>query len=214
MTKEENIFWAKRNLVDYIWKSANLEGIGVTYPDTQAIYNGMSVAGYSIEDINAVNDLKHAWHFLLDTIDEPLHVKYIKDVHRLLGKFTVINSGSFRLEDVRIGGTDWIPEMPSEEKTENELIKILNGNDSALDIALDITLYLMRAQLFYDGNKRLAMLIGNKWMIQNGQGILSVKQKDTGEFYKLLVEYYESGKGDLLKQFLYESCIDGMNFSG
>jgi hypothetical protein len=54
---------------------------------------------------------------------------------------------------------------------------------------------------------------GNKWMIQNGQGILSVKQKDTGEFYKLLVEYYESGKGDLLKQFLCESCIDGMNFS-
>jgi hypothetical protein len=50
-------------------------------------------------------------------------------------------------------------------------------------------------------------------MIQNGQGILSVKQKDTGEFYKLLVEYYESGKGDLLKQFLCESCIDGMNFS-
>ena len=32
MTVEENIFVAKRNLVDYIWKSANLEGIAVTYP--------------------------------------------------------------------------------------------------------------------------------------------------------------------------------------
>lgn len=65
MTQEENIFLAKRNIVDYIWKSANLEGIGVTYPDTQAIYNGMSVSGYTIEDINAVNDLKHAWQFYL-----------------------------------------------------------------------------------------------------------------------------------------------------
>ena len=37
MTQKENIFLAKRNIVDYIWKSANLEGIGVTYPETQAI---------------------------------------------------------------------------------------------------------------------------------------------------------------------------------
>lgn len=36
MTKEENIFLAKRNIVDYIWKSANLEGIGITYPDAHA----------------------------------------------------------------------------------------------------------------------------------------------------------------------------------
>lgn len=31
LTKEQNIFIAKRNIVDYIWKSANLEGIGVTF---------------------------------------------------------------------------------------------------------------------------------------------------------------------------------------
>ena len=40
LTREQNIFVAKRNIVDYIWKSANLEGIGVTYPETQAIYDG------------------------------------------------------------------------------------------------------------------------------------------------------------------------------
>ena len=40
LTREENIFVAKRNIVDYIWKSANLEGIGVTYPETQTIYDG------------------------------------------------------------------------------------------------------------------------------------------------------------------------------
>lgn len=34
MTLEENIFVVKRNLVDYIWKSANLEGISVTFPQT------------------------------------------------------------------------------------------------------------------------------------------------------------------------------------
>ena len=39
LTREQNVFIAKRNIVDYIWRSANLEGIEVTYPETQAIYD-------------------------------------------------------------------------------------------------------------------------------------------------------------------------------
>ncbi len=213
MTQKENVFLAKRNIVDYIWKSANLEGIGVTYPDTQAIYNGMSVSGYTIEDINAVNDLKYAWQFLLEHMNEKIDLAFIKKVHTLLGKYTVINAGILRQDEVRIGGTDWTPELPDENKAESEIQYILDSNTSPLDKALDMTLYLMRAQLFYDGNKRIAMLIGNKIMIENGQGILSVIQKDIKEFYKLLVSYYETNQNSELKQFLYDNCIDGMNFS-
>ena len=213
MTQEENIFLAKRNIVDYIWKSANLEGIGITYPDTQAIYNGMSVEGYSIEDINAVNDLKHAWQFLLEHINDELNLDFVKAVHRVLGKFTVINSGTVRRDEVRIGGTDWIPAIPDEEKIDEKILEIMNNKESYLDKALDMMLYLMRTQMFLDGNKRLAMLIGNKIMIENGQGIISVNQKDIKEFYRLLVAYYETNDMTKIKQFLYDSCIDGMNFS-
>ena len=99
MTQEQNIFLAKRNVVDYIWKSANFEGIGVTYPDTQAIYNGMSVSGYTIEDINIVNDLKHAWQFLLENINEKVNLEFVKKVHMLLGKCTIINAGMFRRDE-------------------------------------------------------------------------------------------------------------------
>lgn len=212
MTQTENIFLAKRNIVDYIWKSANLEGIGITYPDTQAIYHGMAVSGYTIEEINAVNDLKCAWQYVLEHISDVLDLGYVKKVHMLLGKFTVVNAGMFRREEVRIGGTDWIPELPEEEKVSQNLVALIHEKSSSLEKALDVTLYLMRAQLFYDGNKRLAMLIGNKIMIENGQGILSVRQKDIGRFYALLVAYYESGDKEVIKQFLYHSCIDGMNF--
>ncbi len=213
MTQEENIFLAKRNIVDYIWKSANLEGIGVTYPDTQAIYNGMAVSGYTIEDINAINDLKHAWQFLLEHINDLLDLEFIEKVHMLLGKFTIINAGSIRMEEVRIGGTKYIPEMPDKEKVCNKIYETAYCKDQPCDTALDIMLYLMRAQLFYDGNKRLAMLIGNKIMIQYGQGIISVSQKYTNEFYRLLIEFYETNKTDKIKQFLYNNCIDGMKFN-
>jgi len=38
MTLEQNIFLAKRMIVDYIWKSANLEGLNLTFPQTNVIY--------------------------------------------------------------------------------------------------------------------------------------------------------------------------------
>lgn len=45
MSTEENVLYAKRNIVDSIWKSANLEGILVTFSEAQAIYDGANV-GY------------------------------------------------------------------------------------------------------------------------------------------------------------------------
>ena len=95
----------------------------------------------------------------------------------------------------------------------SDIFEILENKASPLDKALDITLYLMRAQLFYDGNKRIAMLIGNKIMIENGQGIISVIQRDIKDFYRLLVLYYETDNKSEIKQFLYNNCIDGMKFS-
>lgn len=210
MTVEENIFVARRNLVDYIWKSANLEGIGVTYPDTQAIYHGVSVAGYSIDDINAVNDLKYAWQYLLNNINKPLDLEYIKKVHMILGKVTVIGAGAIRRFGVSIGGADWKPSIPDEKQVDYDIQNILNSGNDKQDIALDVMLYLMRGQLFYGGNKRIAMLICNKIMIENGMGIVSISQKYIKDFYALLVEFYETGISKKLKQFIYDNCIDGM----
>ena len=59
LTVEENVFWAKRNLADYIWKSANLEGIAVAFPEVQTILEGVSVGGIRIEEVNRIVQLKH-----------------------------------------------------------------------------------------------------------------------------------------------------------
>lgn len=60
------VFIAGRNIVDYIWKSANLEGIRVTYQETQAIYDGGVVTGLTVDNIIAINNLKYAWQFILE----------------------------------------------------------------------------------------------------------------------------------------------------
>ena len=57
MTKEQNIFYAKRNIVDSMWKSANLEGIAITFPETQKIFDGGNVSHLRIDEVVAVNNL-------------------------------------------------------------------------------------------------------------------------------------------------------------
>ena len=211
MTRKDNVFVAKRNIVDYIWKSAKLEGLTVTYPDTDAIYNGMSVANIPIDEIIAVNNLKHAWHFILNNLDYPIDYPYICQIHRLVGGDTLIrDAGQARKIPVRIGGTSWTPDMPIESQIKEQLADVLLIQ-SHIEKAIMLTLYLMRKQIFLDGNKRMAMLAGNQVMISSGSGIISVPIEHQPTFRNMLISFYESGDPDELSGFLYEKCIDGMD---
>lgn len=116
LTAEQNIFVAKRNIVDYIWKSANLEGIIITYSDTQTIYDGFSVSGYKLEEINAINNLKKAWQFILNDIGIALNFVYICKINELVGENVFYNPGVIRTTPVNIGGTSWKPDFPIETK--------------------------------------------------------------------------------------------------
>ncbi len=212
MTREQNIFVAKRNIVDYIYKSARLEGLGVTYPDTEAIFNGLSAPGVKVTDIIAVNNLKQAWQFLFDTLEPPLNYAYICKLNQLIGGDNLIyNAGYIRTLPVSIGGTNWKPEIPVEDDIKAHLIK-LQDIESPTERAIEIMLYCMRGQFFLDGNKRTAMLAANKEMIANGQGIISIPVEIIHQFTTLLVSFYETGESSKIKDFLYNNCIDGLEF--
>ena len=51
---------AKRLLVDSIWRTAKIEVDGVTFPDTQEIFDGRAPEGMSVDDIVTVNNIKRA----------------------------------------------------------------------------------------------------------------------------------------------------------
>ena len=76
MTKEDNIFFAKRKLIDNLYKSANLEGIAVTFADTVAFVNNVNTGKISVDDMLKLKGLKDAWEYVLNTIDEELTIDY------------------------------------------------------------------------------------------------------------------------------------------
>lgn len=208
MTVEENILYAKRNVVDSIWKEANIEGIGVTFPDTREIFEGRTVKGLSVDDTVAINNLKHGWQFVFDTIDVPVDLSYIRQVNQLVGAGIVFDSGNLRMADVSIGGTRWKPEIPDYDTVKERVAQIC-ATGAGEERALEMFSFLCRSQLFNDGNKRTAQLVANKMLIADGAGILAIPVEEKRRFEELLIDFYESGDRAALCGFLSEVAVDG-----
>lgn len=210
MSKEDNIFFAKRKLVDNIYKSANLEGIAVTFADTISFVNNVNTGKFSVDDMLKLKGLKDGWEFILNTIDEELTMEYIKKVHFEVCKGQNINPlGEFRKIGVGITGTSWRSKLPSECDYDKELEIIIN-NDKELDRCIELFCFIQRSQMFLDGNKRVANLIANKEMIRTGQGIIAVPVEKIGDYFTRLIIYYETGDNTELKEWLYETSVDGI----
>ena len=53
-----------------------------------------------------------------------------------------------------------------------------------------------------------------KILMQAGAGILTIKDKDVLEFNKRLLAYYDTGNMSVLDTWLYDNCMDGIDFEG
>ena len=210
MSKEDNIFFAKRKLVDNIYKSANLEGITVTLDDTYSFMNNVNTGNISIDDMLKLKGLKDAWEYVLNTIDEELTIDYIKKIHFQVCKGqNIFPLGDFRDKGVGVTGTSWRPKLPIECNYEKELKDIMSiSND--LDRCISLFCWIQRSQMFLDGNKRVANLVANKEMIRYGQGIIAVPVEKIGEYFVLLINYYETNDMTCIKEWIRNNCVDGI----
>ncbi|MGF0095327.1 Fic family protein [Peptoniphilus sp. SGI.035] len=210
MTEKENLYLAKRNIVDSIWKSANLEGINITFPDTYDIVNKLKVKNADIAEVNTILNLKHAWQEIFTSYDEDLTLDYICNIHKEVAKDEALEWGKLRTGKVGISGTDYIPPIPDEKEVINKLEELKKIEPNTLS-AIKIMLYLMKSQLFWDGNKRTAMLIANKEMIKKGNGIISISTDKINEFNTLLNRYYSYDEEENLINFIYNNAINGID---
>lgn len=210
MTKEDNIFFAKRKLIDNIYKSAILEGIAVTFADTYSFMNNFNTGNISIDDMLKLKGLKDAWEYVLNTIDEELTIDYIKKIHFQVCKGqNIFPLGDFRDKGVGVTGTSWRPKLPIECNYEKELKDIMSiSND--LDRCISLFCWIQRSQMFLDGNKRVANLVANKEMIRYGQGIIAVPVEKIGEYFVLLINYYETNDMTCIKEWIRNNCVDGI----
>ena len=209
MTLEQNIFLAKRNLVDNVYANARMEGKNVTFPQTKTILDGVNVTSLKLDEIQCILNLRDAWKFVINNIEKQFNLDFICKVNEYVARNESLEWGTLRTGMVEITGTQYIPEIPNKEKVEKNIKDILKI-ENATQRAITYMLYGMRSQLFWDGNKRTSTIVANKIMIENGAGIIKVPDEKLEKLNELLTEYYNSNDMQKISDFIYENCIDGI----
>ena len=202
-----NIDLARKNMVESIYKQAKLEGVATTYSDTETIVNGGKVKDMTATDIAKVVNLKHAWEFILSegVISYPTNYAILAQINEIVEEGFSYTAGRIRSVPVTIGGSNYLPPLPYEPQIKEELNEMLSM-DNSYNIAIELLLYVMKKQLYLDGNKRTAVIFANHYLISRGMGLIVIPAELVEDFKKLLIEYYED-KNEDIKEFLYNKCL-------
>lgn len=205
---EQNIDFAKRNLVDTIYKQAILEGVATTFADTESIIEGGKVNNMTSKDILKIVNLKHAWEFILNKNVIISHTNFalLCEINKMVEEGFYYTAGKVRNVPVTIGGTKWTPDLPIESVIKEELEEIFNREMDDVDRAIELLLYTMKKQIFIDGNKRTSVIYSNHYLISKGKGIIAIPAELTEEFKGLLIPYYEGRDENRIKKFIREKC--------
>ena len=116
--------------------------------------------------------------------------------------------GELRTGAIGISGKNHRPGIPDAQTVATQISTILSDDTkSATERAIDLMVYTMYNQLFWDGNKRTANLAANAMLIQNGAGVLSISPDNLPEFNRLLKQYYDTGEADELTLFLHDVAV-------
>lgn len=191
---------AKTLLVDSIWKSANLEGLGTSFPRTVAILNNRKIETYK-EEVMFIVNMKNAWEFMLKNLDYNDCFMFISELNKQVALNLFYGAGEVRNTDVSISGTTLKPEMPVASSIYDD-IHVLNAIKDAELRALKYFCYIV-----IDGNIRVAQLMANKVLIENNIGVFQVPIEHMNKFKDMLLRFYESNNDEEIIDFMKRKCM-------
>lgn len=203
LTREQNIFLAKKVFVELVYNTAYIEGCNVTFPQTQTIIDGAVVNGVTVDDIQTVLNLRDAWKYCIESIDEKLTLEYACKVNEFVSRNESLQWGVLRNGKVGVG--DFLPPVPVKEEVIKAFERIIAIEDS-VEKALEYFAYACKQQLFWDGNKRTSTIIASKILIESGNGILTIGKDNAEEFNITLNNWYLKDDLKPLKECL-RKCI-------
>lgn len=199
-----NIEFARANMKQIIYDQAILEGVGTTFPDTEAIIDNGKVNNMKAEDVQKILNLKHAWEFILDKDVAASKSDYFlaSYIAKIVNEGFYQDGGRIRNVSVAIGGSSYIPPIPHELDVKKHINQLLDNSNNKVDTAIELCLYFMKTQIYNDGNKRTAVIFANHFLIANGLGLLVINYEKVEEFKSKLVRYYEDKDIENIKKLL------------
>lgn len=183
---------AKRLVIDSIWKSANLEGLGTTHPKTYAILANAPTNTRAEEVIFIIN-MQEAWQFLLDNLDCPNNLEILLEYNKIVGNLLFYDI--------------FLPKKPVVNNIFNDMVNKLNQIDNPEEKALQYFCFVAKSKMFINGNRRVAQLIANKILIENNIGIFQVPIDNLETFRDLLIKFYKINNNNDIISFMKKYCV-------
>lgn len=206
----QSLFLGKKKMDAIVYCGMRMENRAVTFTQTKTILNGVNVPNVQLDDIQAILNMRDAWKYLMGSIDAPLTLEYICKLNEFIARNEALEWGKLRSGSVGISGSDYMPPIPSKNAVEADLAAIMSKGTTATEKALEAFVWGARGQFFWDGNKRTSLTVANKILLMHSAGIMTITDKHMERFNVLLLDYYNTGKADELKQFLYDYAITGL----
>lgn len=212
LDEKQSRFLAKKKWDENVYCGMKMEARAITFPQTKTILDGINVPTISLEDIQAIRNMRDAWMYIIDNPKEKLDFNYICKLNSFIARNESIEWGVLRTGSVGISGSSYQPPIPVKEKVEGSIRRILSSYISTTEKALELFCFITYNQLFWDGNKRTALTSSNKLLLDNGCGIITIKDENMQTFNEKLLFMYQTGEKEDLKSFLYDNALMGIEF--
>ena len=216
LSRKESVYLLKKNIVELVYNAGKFEGLNTTLLQTEEIIKYNRANNVAVNDVLTVVNLKRGFEMLLNDVQEPL-LETSKRINRIVAAEDALFPGEIRTGGVEVSTIQgrYVPPMLTEDELKNQYDEIMNQEISETEKALRLFLFISKNQIFWDGNKRSALLTANKIMFSQGLGLLSIPESVFAKFNELLSMYYNSNQSsDELKilSFIHEECIYGIRY--
>ncbi|NSW26096.1 Fic family protein, partial [Enterococcus faecalis] len=193
LSRKESVYLLKKNIVELVYNAGKFEGLNTTLLQTEEIIKYNRANNVAVDDVLTVVNLKRGFEMLLNDVQEPL-IETSKRINRIVAAEDALFPGEIRTGGVEVSTIQgrYVPPMLTEDEVNNQYGEIMNQEISETEKALRLFLFISKNQMFWDGNKRTALLTANKIMFQTGVGLLSVPENQFMNFNNLLSNYYNS----------------------
>lgn len=177
--------------IRHTYHSDAIEGNILTLQETKLVLEqGITIGGKPLKDhIEARNDAE-AFDFILQVVQkrEPFSQEIIQQIHDIVTKGLLKDSGKYRTGNVRITGSSITP--PSYQKIiplmDDYIRTIKNLSIHPVKKAAIIHHRFVWIHPFFDGNGRVARLITNLFFMQQGYPPVVLKQEQRKTYYQVL----------------------------
>jgi len=183
----------KEMQIEFVYNSNSIEGNTLTRGETELALRGITVKGKNIMEILEVQNHPNALKLIKDlSFDQKYRITEddIKTIHKIIMNGVIGTAGSYRQSQIHIQGANFIPPAFYDiEDQMKDLVSFINNNPDELR-PIELASYTHHAiswiHPFDDGNGRIARLLLNFILFQNGYRFVVIRKVDRKKYLDCL----------------------------